>query len=635
MGKAVAGRSDDVPVICDRLDEMTREADRLAGAFGQRVLASELRRAGYALRRRIDIWRQVLVSDIPGPTKGSLEQLSLAMANVDAVMAGATQQRAWRDYLLLDALGETPLASEPTDDAHRQLLARRILARVADTSWDDSQRAFLKSQPFDLLGVELRRMAAGPVDSTRMLECLERYEQTRLPSDARRLADECLWIALLRDEQREALYRQITTHYRNANMRVVLTEDLLNRLMPERPPEYQLVRDTVLGNPVRGESLTETDVAVRLIPDPNRLLLSLQISGEVAALTSSTSGPATFRNASQSKYVVRKPMQLTMDGVHLWPAEVQKVSNVTRLRALQTDLDGIPLIGSLVQEVARTQHEMKQADVRREIEQKVAVRAKRRIDEETDARLGNVSKRLKQRALEPIRKMGLDPALIDAQTTERRLTMRLRLASRRQLGAHTPRPMAPSDSLASFQVHETAINNLVERLQLNGKTFTVGQLRERIADRLGRPEMKENRTQHDDDVKITFAEKDAVRVVCDDGRIAVNLSIARLSKYPRSWRDFQVRVYYRTEVDGLSALLTRDGVVQLTGRRVRTASQVALRGIFSCIFTKNRPKQIMPERILNHPKTADLALTQLAVEDGWIAVALGPKRPPVGMAVRR
>ena len=267
----------------------------------------------------------------------------------------------------------------------------------------------------------------------------------------------------------------------------------------------------------------------------------------------------------------------------------------------------------------------------------MAVRAKQRIDEETDARLGNVSTRLKQRALEPIRKLGLEPTLIDAQTTPQRLTMRLRLASRRQLGAHTPRPMAPSDSLASFQVHETAVNNLVQRLELNGKTFTVGQLRERIADRLGRPEMKEDRTQHDDDVKITFADKDAVHVACDDGRITLNLSIARLSKYPRSWKDFQVQVHYRTEVDGLSALLVRDGVVQLTGRRVRTSSQVALRGIFSRIFTKNRPKQIVPDRILNHPKTADLALTQLAIEDGWIAVALGPKRPAAagGVAVRR
>ena len=34
--------------------------------------------------------------------------------------------------------------------------------------------------------------------------------------------------------------------------------------------------------------------------------------------------------------------------------------------------------------------------------------------------------------------------------------MRLRLAGGEQLGAYTPRPRAPSDSLMSLQVHESA-----------------------------------------------------------------------------------------------------------------------------------------------------------------------------------
>jgi hypothetical protein len=629
LGKAVDEHSGDVTAICDQLDQIHKEGDRLGMGVTEPLLSSRFRRTNYALRRRIDIWRETLVldKDTSTPTQSDPQRLAMALAKIDELTEGNNEGVAWRDYLLVDALREMSATPAATVDQQQRELARRILARVAITPLDDRQRVFLKSEPFQMLGSELRRIAAEPVDPARLLECMERYEQSRRPSDARLLADEGMWLALLPAEERQGLTQQITNHYRNANLRVVLTEAFLSRLMPARLPEYELVRDTVLGNPVYGESLSETKVAVRLIPDPSRLLLSLQISGEVAALTSSTSGPATFRNTSESVYTARKPMEITMRGVQPRPAEVEDVNNVTQLRSLHTDFDGIPLIGAIVHEVARNQHDMRQPEVRQEVEMKTAARAKWRIDEEADARLGEFSSRLKGRFLDPMENLSLGPTMIDAKTTEERLTMRLRLASRRQLGAHTPRPMAPTDCLASVQIHQTALNNLIEQLELDGRTFTVRQLREHVADRLGRPEMKEEPTNHDDDVEIAFAPKDAIHIACDEGRIALTLNIARLSKSPRSWRDFQVRVSYRPEVDGMSITLVRDGVVELTGRRVGTTSQVELRSIFSTIFAKNRARQIMPERLLKHPGTAGLAVTQLIVDDGWIALALGAKEP--------
>jgi hypothetical protein len=629
LRKAVDEHSGDVATICGQLDQMHQEGGRLGEGVTEPLLSSRLRRTNYALRRRIDIWRETLAIDkTPStPTPTDPQRLALALAKIDELTEGNHEGVAWRDYLLVDALRQMSATPATTVDQQQRQLARRILARVAVTPLDDRQRGFLKSEPFQMLGAELRRIAAEPVDAARLLECMERYEQTRRPSDARLLADEGMWLALLPAEEHQGLTQQITSHYRNANMRLVLTEAFLNRLIPARLPEYELVRDTVLGNPVYGESLAETKVAVRLIPDPSRLLLSLQISGEVAALTSSTSGPATFRNASNSVYTARKPMEITMRGVQPGPAEVEDVNNVTQLRSLHTDFDGIPLIGAIVHEVARNQHDMRQPEVRQEVEMKTAARAKSRIDEEADARLNAFSTRLKERFLDPMANLSLGPMMIDAKTTEERLTMRLRLGSRRQLGAHTPRPMAPTDCLVSVQVHQTALNNLIEQLELDGQTFTVRQLREHIADRLGRPEMKEERTDHDDDVEIAFAAKDAVLVACDEGRITITLSIARLSNSPRSWPDFQVRASYRPVVDGMSITLVRDGVVELTGRRVGTASQVELRSIFSTIFAKNHARQIMPERLLNHPSTADLAVTQMIVDDGWIAVALGAKEP--------
>ncbi|MCX7424438.1 MAG: hypothetical protein NTW96_02180, partial [Planctomycetia bacterium] len=113
LDKVVAVDAGEVGRICDRLGEMAREGDRLARQLGLRPSASRVRRATYALRRRLDIWRETLavagaIAAVPEPDS---KQLAMALAKVDAAMDGQAQGRAWREYLLLDALGEV---SEPT-----------------------------------------------------------------------------------------------------------------------------------------------------------------------------------------------------------------------------------------------------------------------------------------------------------------------------------------------------------------------------------------------------------------------------------------------------------------------------------------------------------------------------------------
>jgi hypothetical protein len=207
------------------------------------------------------------------------------------------------------------------------------------------------------------------------------------------------------------------------------------------------------------------------------------------------------------------------------------------------------------------------------------------------------------------------------------------LAGEDQLGSHTPRPQAPADSLASVQIHESVLNNGIQRLQLNGRTFTLPELSQHIAKRLNRPAPWEINPEHAD-VKITFAEKDAVIVRCEDGQLVLTLSIAQLSKSSRKWKSFQIRAFYKPEINGRSAQLVREGVIHLIGQRLNTGAQFALRGIFSRALSKNNAWGLVPEQIVKEPKLAYAAITQFVIDDGWIGVALGPK-PPAGTAAQR
>ena len=109
------------------------------------------------------------------------------------------------------------------------------------------------------------------------------------------------------------------------------------------------------------------------------------------------------------------------------------------------------------------------------------------------------------------------------------MTMRLRVAGEDQLGSFTPRPQAPANCLASFQINESMLNNALQRLQLEDHTFTLPQLVQRISERFQRPNIW-NISPDYEDLTITFAKKDAVSVRCQDGQVILTFPSPKLVK---------------------------------------------------------------------------------------------------------
>ena len=116
--------------------------------------------------------------------------------------------------------------------------------------------------------------------------------------------------------------------------------------------------DTIQGVPVRGQSLTASEISVRMIPDPHHVRMALEVNGEVAAVTRSTSGPATFYSDSESSYFARKPLEITLRGIRMWPTEVS-VDNNSQLRGVATDFDRMPMFGQIARNMARSQYDEK------------------------------------------------------------------------------------------------------------------------------------------------------------------------------------------------------------------------------------------------------------------------------------
>jgi hypothetical protein len=637
LGPAMSKEDKEVASVLDRLEKLSREALAEVSVLGNTAVSRQLLLAEHALRRRISLWKAITemgslaAADAQAPAMDP-KSMSACLNEIDSLTRGSEEGNAWRRYLLLDALRDWLTRRKTAEERLPGDLAQQVLGRMNHPGMTSHQRQFVASGPVASLHKEVVRHACTPVNASRLLGDLERYERTGLPSDARFLADDCRYLAAGPNEAYRRLAEQVEQHYRNANLRVAISEDLLNRMIPKRPAEYARVEDTVLNVPVRGQSLLANEMAVRLVPDPTHVRLALEVRGEMSSLTSSTSGPATFVNDSESTYTARKPMEIDLKGITLWATEVE-VDHDSRLRRVQTKLDPVPILGSVVRGLAERGYEDKKPAADAEVREKIAARAQERIDRETTAQLTQVARQLHKDVLGPVEALLLDPTLLGAETTRQRLVMRIRLAGADQLGSQTPRPLAPADSLASAQIHESVLNNVLQRLDLEGQTFTLAELHQRIAERLHRPAPKPCDPDQED-VKITFAAQNAVRVRCVEGRIEIALSVAKLSKPPRRWKDFQVRAFYRPEVRGRSIELVRDGTIQLIGSRLNLGSQLALRGVFSKVFSQKSPWNVTPEPFVKNPRLDGLAFTQFAIGEGWMAVALGPDRTaakPAGM----
>jgi hypothetical protein len=344
--------------------------------------------------------------------------------------------------------------------------------------------------------------------------------------------------------------------------------------------------------------------------------------GHVESDTSASKGPATFYNHGVARYHARKLLLVDRRGVRIWRAEAVADSQ-TALRGVETDYDAVPVLGWFARSLAQRQHDERYYDAKAETESKLERRASSRFDEEVEKRFAAAEAQLNQTLVRPFQKIDLKPTALDLRTTEQRIIARYRLASEIQIGAHTPRPQAPGDSLLSVQVHESAINNLLANLKLEGKRTDLHSLYRELAAKFERSDLQVP-DKVPENVIVQFAAQDAVRIHCQDGRVALTLRFAELREGRNRWTNFAVRTYYVADAKQHHANLIRDpdAAIELMGGRI--GEKLGLRGIFNVVLDRTRTFNIINDRLAENPRLADTRVHQFVINDGWLGVAIGP-----------
>ena len=431
----------------DRLSAFAVRGESLAANTEVNAERRALLIASYAIVRRVDLWRgfraildQARTVDLQ--RRGDAVNVAQWVATAHDRLASVDHPDQWRAFLLLDDAHELTKPDTRWTAAYRRKLAEGILRRLSSPKLNQRQREFFASSPFPQLTRSLQRWVTEPVDYSQLLNDLERYESASRRDVAKRIAEQYNHLRWSPSFQLRHLGEQVNLHYRNANFRVAVSGDLLNRLLPTIESLETPIDECVEGVQVTGSSQARTDLALRLIPAPWAWRLRLEARGVVDSYTESSSWPAQLANHGQTTYQAHK--LLLVDSLGAFPDQSHAAATgESTLTDLKTSFDRIPVMRFLVRTMVMREYEKVQPLAQKAMETRVSRTVEQRLDDQVQQSLVSSRQQMDNRLLEPLRRLGLQPRVVHLQTTERQLIGRYRVASDRQLAAHTPRPRAP------------------------------------------------------------------------------------------------------------------------------------------------------------------------------------------------
>ncbi len=618
-------------VVFSQLAALAAAAPNLAEQATSENLRRDLLTLAYDISRRVGIWRaamevESLQTILPvAHDEGLSLSMLAAIEQIESYLGADKYTAAWARYLKFSDLAALDVAQAiPLED--RAAVARQVLYRMSSRGLTTQQRELLQKSAFADFEILLRRWATQSVDVVELLHILEDFEYTENASSAFALAEFIDQLQYSVRQDTVSLAAQLEKHYRNANVRFAVARELINRSLPESQPTAEEVRDRILKANVTGRSTTATRVSLDLTPDPAQWNFNIVANGQVRSDTASDAGPAVFFSNGRARFQVRKQFHWTPKRLSVEPASAT-VRSSNELVRVATDYDKIPLFGALAQTIATQQHDQHAFEANRIVERKIAVKAERRMDREVGEQFNLAYQQFEKKILGPLRLLGVEPRSMSLQTTSQRLISRSRLAGASQLAAFTARPRAPSDSWFSVQIHQSMVNNVLNQLAVGGRPLKLRALLSEIHTRLG----LQGRTPPADlpeNVWLLLSEDEPLKISCSAGSVHCVVRLQQLKHGRRRWKNLVVRAEYTPVIEGMVLTMRREKPIELTGDRLSFGDQIALRAVFSKVFSKRRPPVLSLPKALGEDKTRGLEITQFVLHRGWIGLAVAPRRGP-------
>ena len=253
---------------------------------------------------------------------------------------------------------------------------------------------------------------------------------------------------------------QIEQNYRNANVRLALSAEMLERFV-RSSNTMSRARSTIASSARRSAASRSPSAEnkVKLEPDAERWNMDLESDGTVDSRHRRRRRPGEGQQPGHDGLHGRRSRssssRTACRSARARPTPTTAASSI----GVHSNYDWMPVVNDMVRTRAIDEYHRKQPLAQAEVECKVARRVEQQLDDRAGAAVNKVENQIRDQVTGTAgvgrRRADADRTLDDRRARDRP-PARGRAAS--NFAAHTPRPRAPSDSLASVQVHESALD---------------------------------------------------------------------------------------------------------------------------------------------------------------------------------
>ena len=470
-----------------------------------------------------------------------------------------------------------------------------------------------------------------------------RFEDTCSAADAD--AVRSVWLQLEpNSEVRAILEPVLINHYFNHNMHVTLSEHMLSRFVSDYQTRNGTIAECILGAWVTGTKVTNANISADIKHSSDTGHFLLQLNGQTTSNTQGRKKPATIFTRGNHTFLIDAPV--FFDGETLSTGEASiDVNTNNQTVGVKTDLDWIPLFGSIVRKIARKKARARRSQSEQIAAQKITDEALPEFVEEVNQRFSKANKTIQQDLFAGLNNKGVGPDSISSRSSESHLAVSSRTMGGARLGG-TAQPFDPLPQQGiAIQLHETAINNFIDGLELNGRSIREDQLKHEISKSLSTllqrditfgdstetAATEDEASDADSEPPATFVfdENDPIRVRIEEDSVILVLQITIEEESKDALPKHRIEVPIGIAIDGTDIVLSPPA--KLTTIRATALEPVnALKRAGIANQIRRIVVARLPERKIDggvdiaasDTKNIDLQTHVISSSDGWLNIEL-------------
>lgn len=636
-------------LLKNKLDVMQRAIDDPR----YRSLLEPLTLLHARLAQRVHLAEAALDTLETNPAKARANKLAEQAKGVNAAIGelqtylGTIQNGSlWLPYVKADALRKA-LAADPASEASiaavnaskARLAARagmsdakqkEFLGRPAFLHFEETLDGYLAAvnwQPPTVNEAELRAQLKNLLDAT------DSYAATRSTEDAAKARAAFAAVTTAAPDGGDRMAGVLQTYFLNYNVRVIASEEFLNRMLYEARTERGPVVDFILGADVRGNQTTNTKVGVDLRPSGRTARFDLLLDGAISSSTVGSTSEATVYTQGNHTFQARK--EVNFDGVKFvtFPATINVNPHNT---TTGINVNNAPaLFGGIAQNIASREVEARRGAAEQIAASRVRDNVLPKFNAEADKNFSEAGPKLETEVFSGLKATGLYPDAFVYTTSDSTARLNSRLMSPTELGADMPSTAVPADRGATVLLHETAVNNSIDRIGLAGQTLTEPELRSKLeaffTKALSRPVKlepppKQPGAEEDEDSKgpsaIIFSQKDPMRVHFENGQLVLVMRAGFKQEGKDDIPTREITVPMTIEVKGPKVVVTR-GAVRVVAADGEGGG-IAINGVVRKKIQSALPDREVDSKVeLKGPKnTVNTSISGIRMIDGWVQISI-------------